>query len=119
MTKLNDVFRSHAKFDVSEGTFAFYSELSAKDGRLDGYVKPILKDMKVYDRRQDKEKSLIGQAYEGLVGAVATLLQNPREEVAAKVAVAGRIDDPAISRWDAVFSLVRNAFVKAVRPGLE
>jgi hypothetical protein len=119
LTKLNDVFRSHAKFDVSEGTFAFYSELSAEDARLDGYVKPILKNMDVYDRRQDSEKSMLGQAYEGVLGAVATILQNPSDKVAAKVAVSGRIDDPDISTWDAVLSLVRNAFVKAISPGLE
>ncbi len=119
LTKLNDVFRTHAKFDVSEGTFAFYSELKAEDGRLDGYVKPIFKNMDVYDRRQDSDKSLLGQVYEGVVGAVATILQNPSDDVAAKVAVSGRIDNPDISTWDAVLSLVRNAFVKAISPGLE
>ena len=119
LAKLNDVFRSHAKFDVSAGIFAFYSELNAKDGRLEGYVKPILKDMDVYSRRQDSEKSVFKQAYEGAVGAVATILQNPRDDVAAKVEVAGRIDNPDISTWDAVLSVVRNAFVEAITPGLE
>jgi hypothetical protein len=56
VTKLNDIFRAYGRFDVSAGRFYFYSELDAKDGAVTGYVKPLFKDLKVYDTQQDKSK---------------------------------------------------------------
>ena len=55
MTLMNDLFRSYGKFDVVAGSFSFYSELKARDGNIEGYVKPLFKGMDVYDRRQDRE----------------------------------------------------------------
>jgi hypothetical protein len=51
--------------------------------------------MKVYDRRQDAEKSLFRKLYEGLVGGISGLLQNrPRSEVATKVPISGDVEAP-------------------------
>ncbi len=119
LTALNDVLRAHGDFDVSDGTFAFYSELEANDGELRGYVKPLLHDMDVYDRAEDRHRSALGEVYEGFVGAVANLFENRSDEVAAKVDVSGRIDNPGVSTWQAVISVVSNAFISAVSRGFE
>jgi len=120
MRLMNDLLRAYGNFDVTEGFFSVYSELSVKNGEVEGYIKPLFKDMKVYDRRQDKEKSLFHQLYEGLVGGVAKLLQNrPRQEVATKVEISGTVENPKTSTWETVVNLVRNAFFKAILPGFE
>jgi hypothetical protein len=76
--------------------------------------------MKVYDARQDKEKSAFHKLYEGLIGGVAKLLQNrPREEVATKVKISGSVDNPKTSTWQTVMNLIQNAFFKAILPGFE
>ena len=76
--------------------------------------------MKVYDPRQDKEKTLWQKMYEGLVGGVAKLLENkPREEVATKVPVEGNLENPKTSTWETVVNLIQNAFFKAILPGFE
>jgi hypothetical protein len=41
MKAMNDLVRAHAKFDVVSGVF---SELHVKNGRVDGYVKPLFRD---------------------------------------------------------------------------
>lgn len=119
LTALNDVLRAHGDFDVSEGTFAFYSELEANDGELRGYVKPLLHDMDVYDRAEDRDRSALGEVYEGFVGAIANVFENRSDEVAAVVDVSGRIDNPGVSTWQAVISAVSNAFISAVSRGFE
>ena len=120
MRSMNNLLRAYGNFDVTDGLFSVYSEISVKNGEVQGYIKPLFKDMKVYDRRQDKEKSLFHQLYEGLVGGVAKLLQNrPREEVATKVAVSGPVENPKTSTWQTVVNLIRNAFFKAILPGFE
>ena len=67
-----------AAFDVTAGLFSLYSGLKVKHRRVEGYVEPSLqKDMKVYDARQDSEKTLFHKLYEGLVGAWPSCLKTP------------------------------------------
>jgi len=120
LAAMNDLFRAYGDFDVTEGTFSFYSELQIKDGAISGYVKPFFKDMKVYDRRQDKEKKLFQKLYEIMVGGVAKLLERtPSEEVATKADISGMVERPRMSTWQIMVGLVRNAFFKAILPGFE
>mgnify|MGYP001579402492 CR=1 FL=1 len=120
MQTMNDLFRAYGNFDVVRGLFSFYSELTVKHGRVTGYVKPLFQDMQVYDKRQDAEKHVFQKLYEGLVGGVAALLENaPRQEVATKTTVSGRIENPQASTWEVLWRLIRNAFFKAILPGFE
>ena len=117
---LNDLLRAYGNFDVTAGVFSLYSELSVKNGSVQGYIKPLFRDMKVYDERQDKEKSAFHKLYEGLVGGISKLLENkPREEVATKVEITGSVDNPKTSTWQTVVNLVQNAFFRAILPGFE
>jgi hypothetical protein len=120
MRALNDVLRAYGKFDVVSGLFSFYSELAVKGGRIDGYVKPLFRDLDVYDARQDKEKGLFRKLYEGLVGGISKLLENrPREEVATKAEVTGPVKDPKASTWEILVRLIQNAFFQAILPGFD
>ena len=120
MTDMNDLIRAYGNFDVTAGTFSFYSELHIKNEAVSGYVKPFFKDMKVYDRRKDKEKSAFHKMYEMLVGGVAKLLENrPRKEVATKTKISGTKENLRISTWQVIGELIKNAFFKAILPGFE
>ncbi len=117
---MNDLLRAYGNFDVTAGQFSLYSELTVKNGQVEGYLKPLFKNIQVFDARQDKEKNLFHQLYEGLIGGVAKLLENrPREEVATKTDLSGPLKDPRIDTWETVINLVRNAFFKAILPGFE
>jgi len=97
-----------------------YSEIKIRQGTIDGYVKPLFSDMKVYDRRQDAEKSTFRQLYEGLVGGISGLLQNrPRSEIATKVPISGDVEAPQTSTWETIVRLIQNVFFKAILPGFE
>ncbi len=120
MHAMNDLLRAYGNFDVTAGAFSLYSELKVKNGGVEGYMKPLFRDMKVYDTRQDREKTLFRKLYEGLVGGVAKLLENtPRDEVATRTDVVGPLEDPQTSTWQTVINLVKNAFFKAILPGFE
>jgi Domain of Unknown Function (DUF748) len=117
---LNDLFRAYGRFDASAGRFYLYSELTARDGVITGYIKPLFKDLKIYSKEQDKSKPIAKKVYERVVGGVAKLLKNrPREEVATKAEVLGRIDNPKVGTIDALVKLVQNAFFKAILPGFD
>ena len=76
--------------------------------------------MKVYDARQDREKTLFHKLYEGLAGGVAKLLENtPRDEVATRTDVSGPLEKPRSSTWQTVVNLITNASLKRSCPALK
>ncbi|HEX8961017.1 MAG TPA: DUF748 domain-containing protein, partial [Geobacteraceae bacterium] len=120
LTDMNDLLNAYGDFDVTAGTFSFYSEVHVKDDKISGYIKPFFKNMKVYDRRKDKEKTLSHKMYEMLVGGVAKLLERrPQGEVATKADISGTVEQPHVSTWQIIGRLIRNAFFKAILPGFE
>jgi hypothetical protein len=120
MKTMNPLLRQYGKFDVVEGKFSLYSELRARTGRVTGYVKPLFKDVKAFDPEQDRDKGFVRRLYERIVTGVSKILKNPpRDEVATKVDVDGRIDNPNTSTLQAIANLLRNAFIEAILPGLE
>lgn len=117
---MNDFLRAQANVDVTSGHLSVYSELTVRNGRVEGYVKPLFSDMDVYDRAQDKGKNPFHQLYEAMVGASTTVLENrAQDQVATVTSLSGPVESPSSSTWDVVTGLLRNAFVKAIRPGLE
>lgn len=120
MPALNKVLLAHGNFDVVNGFFSFYSDLTLRNGEIRGYIKPMFRDMTVYDAAQDSSKGLLQRLRERLIGAGAWVLKNrPRDEVATRVEISGSLDDPKFSTWEAVLGLLRNAFIEAIWPGLE
>jgi hypothetical protein len=120
MKAMNDLLRAHAKFDVVSGVFSVFSELHVKNGRVDGYVKPLFRDLDVYAVAQDEDKSLGQRLKERAVDVIGKVLRNrPRAEVATVTLIAGPLDKPKAETWETVVGLVRNAFIKAILPGFE
>lgn len=117
---MNDLLRAHGNFDVTGGRFSLYTEIAVQDRQVSGYVKPLFQDMTVYDASQDRDKNVLRKVYEGVVGGLSRVLQNrPRDEVATRVELSGRLDNPNASIVDTIVGLVQNAFFKAILPGFE
>ena len=120
MKLMNNLWRSYGNFDVVSGLFSFYSEISVRNGNIEGYVKPLFYEMDVYDQRQDKEKGIFRKLYEGIIGGLSWILQNtPRDEVATAVNVSGKLSNPQTSTIETILGIVQNAFFKAILPGFE
>jgi hypothetical protein len=120
LAAMNDVLRAQADIDVTKGRLSIFSETTVRNGRIEGYVKPLFADVDVYDSRQDAGENPFHQAYEAVVGAASSVLTNrPRDEVATITSLSGPVESPSTSTWDMIVGLLRNAFIKAIRPGLE
>jgi hypothetical protein len=117
---LNDLLRAHGKLDVAAGLFSLYSEVHVENGRADGYVKPLFRDVAVHDPAQDRGDGVMRRAYEHLVGGVGELLENrTRHEIATQTDLSGPLDDPDLSTWQLLARLVENAFVRSILPGFD
>jgi hypothetical protein len=118
---MNNVLRAYGNFDVTAGVFSLVTELHVRKGRISGYIKPFFKDMKVYDRRKDKERGFGHQMYEKLIGGVAKLLENrSQQEVAAnRTDISEPVGNPETSTRQIIPELIKNAFFKAILPSFE
>lgn len=120
LVRLNDLLRARGDIDVNRGEMSFYSELSVRNGRIEGYAKPLFADMDVYDSKQDEDDNIFQKAWEAMAGAAATVLENrPRDEVATRADLSGPVENPNASTFQIVIGLVQNAFFNAILPGLD
>jgi len=119
MVLLNDFLRVYANIDVNKGYFGLYTEVAAKDGKFDGYVKPLITDLDIVEWTKE-EGSFLQIAYESLVGAAAWLLKNhKKDQLATKVYLSGKLDDPKIKIGKAISIILENAFVAALKPAID
>lgn len=117
---MNDLLRAHGNFDVVGGVFSLYAELEVQGNEIRGYVKPLFRDVKVYDAGQDRHKPVLRKLYERVVQGTSKLLENqPRDEVATRVDISGRLEQPDAGTLAAVLRLVQNAFFRAILPGFD
>jgi hypothetical protein len=120
LRKLNPVWKAHAGFDVAGGWFSLFVELIVRNDRVDGYIKPIFKDVDVYDSEQEKDESVFQKVYEGIVGGATELFENqPRDTVAMRTDLSGPVSNPSTSTLQILLSVLENAFIQAILPGLE
>ena len=117
---MNNLLRAHGNFDVVKGLFSCYSEIRIDDGSIDGYVKPLVRKLKVYDSAQDRDKPALDKIKEGAIEDLSTLLENvPRQAIATKAHLSGPANRPQTEIVEIVIGLIQNAFFKAILPGFE
>jgi hypothetical protein len=119
MVKLNDFFKAYGKFDVNKGNFGLYTEFAARDGKFNGYVKPLIKDLDVVTFGKE-EGNLVQILWESVVGSVAEVFENQRkEQLGTKLPLHGTFKDAQSSLWTAISYVLRNAFVMALQPSVD
>jgi len=123
LRRLNDFSRAYGRFDFNAGRGDLVMEVESDDGRLGGYVKPLLKDVDVFDWKQDVEqedKGFLRGLWEALVGGGETLLKNQRkDQFATRIELSGTITQQKVSPLQAFVAILRNAFVQAFTPRFE
>lgn len=117
LRQLNDFASAYGKFDFNAGSGDVVIEAQAENGRLNGYIKPLLRDVEVFDWQQDVEnqnKGVLRSVWEALVGAGQTVLKNqPKNQFATRVELRGSVHQQDISAFEAFLQILRNGFVQA------
>ncbi len=114
ITKFNDVLESRAGFDLQAGRLSLYTELQHIDGKIEGYVKPIITDLQVTGR--DTSEGILRKAYEGVVQLGSNILENNKEDqIATELPISGTIETAGTQTWTAIWNLFENAFIDAYK----
>ncbi|HYG19298.1 MAG TPA: DUF748 domain-containing protein [Ohtaekwangia sp.] len=119
LVKLNDFFKAYAKIDVNKGKFGLYTEVAAKEGRFEGYVKPLLQDLDVLGK-EDREDNVFRKMWEGLAGGLGEVFENQsKDQVATKIPFRGNVENPTANIWYAIVQVLQNAFIQAIQPSID
>jgi hypothetical protein len=118
VTKINALSRAYAELDFEHGWFDLVVELNAQHGFVRGYVKPLFRNLEVFDPASD-DGNLLNLFWQALVGAAADIFKNhPRDQVATVIPMQGDLGKMRSDVLQTVGNLLRNAFVRAYLPRL-
>jgi uncharacterized protein involved in outer membrane biogenesis len=117
LKRMNDFASAYGKFDFKAGTGDVVIEAQAQKGQLTGYIKPLLRDVEVFDWQQDvenKDKNIFRSIWEAVVGASETVLKNQsKNQFATRVELSGSVHQQDISAFSAFLQILRNGFIQA------
>jgi hypothetical protein len=117
LRSLNDFASAYGKFDFNAGSGDLVIEAQANKGKLSGYIKPLLRNVEVFNWQQDvenKDKSFFRSIWEAVVGAGETVLKNQgKNQFATRVELSGSVHQQDISGFQAFLQILHNAFIQA------
>ena len=117
LRRLNDFASAYGKFDFNAGSGDLVVEAKADSGRLSGYIKPLLRNVDVFNWGQDvenKDKGFFRSIWEAVVGGTETVLKNQRQnQFATRVDLSGSVKQQDISGLQAFLQILRNGFIQA------
>jgi YihY family inner membrane protein len=122
LVRFNKLIDRFVKFDLEQGRMDLNVELAAVDGAIEGYIKPILHDVKVVERGEFKEdkEGPVRAAWEVVAGAAKGVLNNEKkDQLATRIPISGRLDQPDVPPWPVIGSALYNGFIEALTNGLE
>jgi len=123
MPELDDFMQAYIGIDAESGTGDIVIDLGAKEGDFNGYLKLLFHDLNVFSWKRDAEQDQdnpLQLLWEGLVGALMEILSNQAEDqFALRLPFSGRVDEVRAGGFDAFLSILHNAFIEAMKPGLD
>lgn len=120
VTKTNALARAYGNLDFEHGWFDLVIELDVNEGQVSGYVKPLFRDLRVFDLEDDANANVLQLFWEAVVGVAAELFKNqPRDQVATLIPVSGYLHDPDADIAATLGNVLHNAFVRAYLPKLQ
>jgi hypothetical protein len=122
VTGLNDLALSYGKFDFERGWFDLVVEAEAREGQINGYVKPLFRNLQVFSLQEDiKDENVLELFWQALVGGVTSLFKNQRrDQFGTLIPFSGDLSQATNTDILATIgNILRNAFVRAYLPRLE
>ncbi len=116
--KVNDYLLAYTFVDAEKGSLDFFAELAVKKGICKGYLKPLIKDLKIVSLKEDKFPNIVWQ---GIVGGLSKIVENWRhdDQIATKIPIEGDINAPNAKVWPTIRELFKNMFVRALTSNLD
>lgn len=119
ITKLNPFFKAYGPFTFTSGRFSVYTEVSTKNNRVVGYVKPFFENLDVISENEHfgSPKRFFNEV--GLAMGNILLRNRKEKTVATKIEFVGASMSPDVDKWGAFWTSLSNGFVEALKRSIE
>lgn len=115
MTALNDFLRSNMNIDAESGVFNLYHELAINDSQINGYIKPIIKNLKIFAWKEENRTALEFLKEAG-IDLIADIFKNHKKnQFATNIPINGSLDSPKFNNFKALLATLQNTFIKALK----
>jgi len=119
MVALNPFLRAYAKVDVEKGNFSMYTSIASADGKYDGFVKVLFKNLDVFAWDKERKKNVLEIFWQAIVGTIAAGFKNhPHDQLATQIPISGNYSDSHVGVMPAIGNLLKNAFIRALLPNI-
>jgi hypothetical protein len=96
-----------------------YTSFASAQGKYDGFVKVLFKDLDVFSWEKDHKKNILKLFWQAIVGLVSEGLKNqPHDQLAAQIPISGTYSGAHVGIIPAIGSLLKNAFIRALLPNI-
>ncbi len=120
VTRINALAQAYGGLDFAGGWFDLTVEAEARNGLIDGTVKPLFRNLEVFNFTQDVVNGTPLQAiWELLLGVTGELLENqPRDQLGTQVDFTSDSQSVDYNLLEVIGNVLRNAFIQAYLPQL-
>lgn len=122
VTTLNDLARTYGQFDFKRGWFDLVVEVDAQEGQMAGYVKPLFRNLIVFDLLSDltHDDNPLQFFWQALLGVTTAVLKNQaRDQFGTSIPFTGDLEQPNPDILSTIGNVLRNAFIRAYLPRLQ
>ena len=122
VTRLNELALAYGRFDFERGWFDLVLEADAKEGQIEGYVKPLFRNLKVFSLAEDTgTPNPLRVLWQAVIATTTSLLKNRgRDQFGTLVPFRGDLSGATTADiLVTVGNVLRNAFIRAYLPRLE
>lgn len=112
LRQLNPLWETYASLDFESGTFALASEFVMRDSKINGYLKPILDDVSIFNFKE--EGTFLNKSWQAFAGFALEITENQKfDRSASKVPFSGTYEDPDFDILTTVLNVFKNALFQA------
>lgn len=120
LPKLNSLAKPYTGVDFERGTVSLYSEMAMRDGKFNGYFKPLTNGMRIFDWKEEDGRT-VGQFFKELFAeGAAELLENQKtDQIATRIPIGGTAKSVDIDLWTIILNVLWNAYVGAFQKNVD
>lgn len=116
---MNEFLRVKAPISFTKGTMDLYTEVKSENGRIEGYLKPFMKDMRMVGNEKDFKNLKHFGIELAAAGVNAILKRNENETLATKIVFSYDNENFDWNASKAIGDTLANKFGEELKPGLE
>ncbi len=116
LTAYSELVNARLGVDVSAGKLHISFEATAKDGRYEGYLKPLISGAQF----EEPNEGLLSTLWAKIVNTMSEALTNDEtRQMGTRVPFSGNFEENDVEAWPTFIALLQNAFGRALREGVD